>query len=385
MQFQACAYCDHPNPVGTNYCNDCGAALHLKPCRHCGAIAAAQARHCPACQAAFPVRPMVDVDIPWAVPADRPPVAGNVHGPSNARPTGGSRPVADADDASPALLATRRLIEKAAERANEPAEAKALVLPPRFDRTREDRGHDLPGTERSDHPAMRADPLDAMPAKAPIELAILAPRPAAAPSRRSHIAPVIVLSALGLVIAVALLFLIDYAAMRDRVREVASPLKILHPGVAVSTPEAGTAATTGSTDVAPAVSTDTTGNGQVPGGALPTGAGAGAAATAATSSMAAPPPTTAATSSHETIAAPPASPVPATTPAAAAAQPDATPASAVAPASSTTPPPTMSTMDSLPMAGAPAQVDPAPGAVPVEPAACRTELQALGLCSKGVR
>ena len=67
MQFQACAYCDHPNPAGTDFCNDCGAALHLKPCRACGAEATASTRHCPACAALFPSRPMIEVDIPWAV------------------------------------------------------------------------------------------------------------------------------------------------------------------------------------------------------------------------------------------------------------------------------------------------------------------------------
>ena len=56
----------------------------------------------------------------------------------------------------------------------------------------------------------------------------------------------------GLLAYLALLFLIDYAAMRDRVREVALPLKILHPGVATSSPETGTAATARDTDMAPA-------------------------------------------------------------------------------------------------------------------------------------
>ena len=66
MLFRACAYCDHPNPVGTNFCNDCGAALHLQPCRQCGAVSVIKARHCPSCKAPFPERPLIDVSIPWA-------------------------------------------------------------------------------------------------------------------------------------------------------------------------------------------------------------------------------------------------------------------------------------------------------------------------------
>lgn len=66
MLFRACAYCDHPNPVGTNFCNDCGAALHLQPCRQCGAVSVIKARHCPSCKSPFPERPLIDVSIPWA-------------------------------------------------------------------------------------------------------------------------------------------------------------------------------------------------------------------------------------------------------------------------------------------------------------------------------
>ena len=66
MQFQACSYCDHPNAVGMNYCNDCGGALHLKPCRSCGAVVRNETPQCPACHSEFPVKPIIDVDIPWA-------------------------------------------------------------------------------------------------------------------------------------------------------------------------------------------------------------------------------------------------------------------------------------------------------------------------------
>src|SRR4051812_48131511 len=33
-----CPYCDHLSPVDSKFCNECGAALHLRPCPHCGAV-----------------------------------------------------------------------------------------------------------------------------------------------------------------------------------------------------------------------------------------------------------------------------------------------------------------------------------------------------------
>lgn len=33
-----CPYCDHVSPANSKFCNECGAALHLKPCQHCGAV-----------------------------------------------------------------------------------------------------------------------------------------------------------------------------------------------------------------------------------------------------------------------------------------------------------------------------------------------------------
>jgi len=33
-----CPYCDHDSPEGSKFCNACGAALHLVPCPHCGAV-----------------------------------------------------------------------------------------------------------------------------------------------------------------------------------------------------------------------------------------------------------------------------------------------------------------------------------------------------------
>jgi hypothetical protein len=33
-----CPYCDHVSPPGSKFCGECGAALHLLPCPHCGAV-----------------------------------------------------------------------------------------------------------------------------------------------------------------------------------------------------------------------------------------------------------------------------------------------------------------------------------------------------------
>lgn len=33
-----CPYCDHVSPPDSKFCNECGAALHLQPCPHCGSV-----------------------------------------------------------------------------------------------------------------------------------------------------------------------------------------------------------------------------------------------------------------------------------------------------------------------------------------------------------
>ncbi|MCV2356057.1 zinc ribbon domain-containing protein [Paucibacter sp. B2R-40] len=45
-----CPYCDHVSPAGSKFCNDCGAALHLRPCPHCGSVNdITQSTHCSRC------------------------------------------------------------------------------------------------------------------------------------------------------------------------------------------------------------------------------------------------------------------------------------------------------------------------------------------------
>src|SRR5258705_9684072 len=42
-------FCDHINPAGATFCNDCGSPLHLKPCKHCEAINDQAAKNCYKC------------------------------------------------------------------------------------------------------------------------------------------------------------------------------------------------------------------------------------------------------------------------------------------------------------------------------------------------
>ena len=50
-----CAFCDHRNPAGAKFCNDCASPLHLKPCRRCDAVNDQAATSCYKCGAACPV------------------------------------------------------------------------------------------------------------------------------------------------------------------------------------------------------------------------------------------------------------------------------------------------------------------------------------------
>ena len=51
-----CPFCNHANPAGAKYCNDCGSPLHLKPCNRCEAINDQVASNCYTCGTEFPVQ-----------------------------------------------------------------------------------------------------------------------------------------------------------------------------------------------------------------------------------------------------------------------------------------------------------------------------------------
>lgn len=48
-----CLFCNHLNPGGASFCNDCGSQMHLQPCDRCGAINKRAAKICHKCQSSF--------------------------------------------------------------------------------------------------------------------------------------------------------------------------------------------------------------------------------------------------------------------------------------------------------------------------------------------
>lgn len=75
-----CPFCDHRNPAGAKFCNDCASPLHLKPCSQCDAVNHHAATNCYKCGAACrvspgtpettPVLPVVDATPAGATPGD---------------------------------------------------------------------------------------------------------------------------------------------------------------------------------------------------------------------------------------------------------------------------------------------------------------------------
>jgi ribosomal protein L40E len=77
---RVCPFCDHRNPAGARFCNDCGSPLDMKPCNQCDAVNHQAATNCYKCGAqcpalftppeATPVLPAVDPTPAWATPSD---------------------------------------------------------------------------------------------------------------------------------------------------------------------------------------------------------------------------------------------------------------------------------------------------------------------------
>jgi double zinc ribbon protein len=70
-----CAFCQHRNPAGAKFCNDCAAPLHLKPCKQCDAVNDQAATNCYKCGAACPVSLSTPEATPVVPAADSTPVA----------------------------------------------------------------------------------------------------------------------------------------------------------------------------------------------------------------------------------------------------------------------------------------------------------------------
>jgi len=49
-----CLFCNHANPPGAKFCNDCGSPLHLKLCKQCEAVNGQVAKNCYKCGTEFP-------------------------------------------------------------------------------------------------------------------------------------------------------------------------------------------------------------------------------------------------------------------------------------------------------------------------------------------
>jgi ribosomal protein L40E len=55
MLASQCLFCDHVNPAGAKFCNDCGSPLHVKRCSQCEAVNDQAAENCSKCGTEFPV------------------------------------------------------------------------------------------------------------------------------------------------------------------------------------------------------------------------------------------------------------------------------------------------------------------------------------------
>lgn len=71
-----CLFCNHLNPAGASFCNDCGSQMHLQPCDRCGAINKRTARACHKCDAGFTL-PAAPAPEPTPEPAPSPAVHDN--------------------------------------------------------------------------------------------------------------------------------------------------------------------------------------------------------------------------------------------------------------------------------------------------------------------
>lgn len=68
METRFCLFCARRNPGDAKFCNECGTALDLKPCRQCDAVNARIASRCHRCDAAMPVDEAQDASVDVAEP-----------------------------------------------------------------------------------------------------------------------------------------------------------------------------------------------------------------------------------------------------------------------------------------------------------------------------
>jgi len=66
LPYLQCLFCNHLNPAGASFCNNCGSQLHLQPCDRCGAINKRTEKGCHKCGASFtlPAAPGLNASVP---------------------------------------------------------------------------------------------------------------------------------------------------------------------------------------------------------------------------------------------------------------------------------------------------------------------------------
>lgn len=86
-----CLFCNHLNPAGASFCNNCGSQMHMQPCDRCGALCKRSAKNCHKCGAGFtlPAAPTTEADSATAFSA-RPDPAHSSPEPSGPDETGTS-------------------------------------------------------------------------------------------------------------------------------------------------------------------------------------------------------------------------------------------------------------------------------------------------------
>jgi ribosomal protein L40E len=68
MASLTCSFCNHANPAGAQFCNECGSRLGLRPCARCDAINDVDAKYCHHCGTVLNERPATSVGAPGQPP-----------------------------------------------------------------------------------------------------------------------------------------------------------------------------------------------------------------------------------------------------------------------------------------------------------------------------
>lgn len=141
-----CLFCDHVNPAGAKFCNDCGSPLHVKPCTRCEAVNDQAAKNCSKCGAEFPVLstrseapPMSSVEaITPALPAVNERLPFRIDFGLNGLPKPAPS-AANVTAAAPAPVASEPAITTVSSPAPQLARPAAAIEPDKLDPTREPR------------------------------------------------------------------------------------------------------------------------------------------------------------------------------------------------------------------------------------------------------